>query len=110
MLNFQCFFVLFNAVKTDKKLTLHHIGFFFYYYLTYQDKILNLEGYIFEKFFTIKMFLDGLPVFAQQTIYHVRNGMRQSLMISFTGSYLRLRRLIFCIKYFIWKLFVQYTM
>ena len=26
MLNFLCFFVLFNAVKTDTKLTLHHIG------------------------------------------------------------------------------------
>ena len=26
MLNFLCFFVLFNAVKTDTKLTLHHMG------------------------------------------------------------------------------------
>ena len=27
---------------------------FFFYYLTYQDKILNLHFYIFEKYFTIK--------------------------------------------------------
>ena len=26
MPNFLCFFVLFNAVKTDAKLTLHHMG------------------------------------------------------------------------------------
>ena len=26
----------------------------FFYYLTYQDKIQNLEGYIFKKFLTIK--------------------------------------------------------
>ena len=26
MLNFLCFLVLFNAVKTDTKLTLHHMG------------------------------------------------------------------------------------
>ena len=35
------------------------------YYLTDQDKIQTLEGYIFEKFFTIKIFWNGLPVFAQ---------------------------------------------
>ena len=29
MLNFLCFFVLFNAVKTDTKLTLHHMGTIF---------------------------------------------------------------------------------
>ena len=29
MLNILCFFVLFNAVKIDKKITLHHMGFFF---------------------------------------------------------------------------------
>ena len=56
------FFVLFNAVTTDSKLTLHHIWENFYY-LTYEDKIWNLEGYIFEKFFTIKMFWDGRSVF-----------------------------------------------
>ena len=70
MLNFLCFFVLFNAVKTYGEN---------FYYLTYQDKILNLEGYIFYKFFTIKDFWDGLPVFAQQTIYHMRTEMRKSL-------------------------------
>ena len=62
MLNFLCFFILFNAVKT------HKISFAWYgenFYLTYQDKTENLEGYIFEKFFTIKKFWDGLPVFAQ---------------------------------------------
>ena len=26
MLNFLCFFELFNEVKTDTKLTLHHMG------------------------------------------------------------------------------------
>ena len=50
MLNFLCFFVLFDEVKTDTKLTLHHMGKIFYY-LTYEDKIKNLEGYIFKKFF-----------------------------------------------------------
>ena len=49
MLNFLWFFVLFNAVKTDIKLTLRHKGIFFY--LIYQDKIKNLEGYIFKKVF-----------------------------------------------------------
>ena len=38
MLNFLCFFILFNAVKTNTNLTLHHMGIFFYY-LTFQDKI-----------------------------------------------------------------------
>ena len=36
-----------------------------FYYLPDKDKIWYLEGYIFEKFFTIKKFWDGLPVFAQ---------------------------------------------
>ena len=53
MLNFLCFFVLLNAMKTDKKFAPY--GQFFYY-LTYQDKIKNPEGYIFEKCFTIKNF------------------------------------------------------
>ena len=39
MLIFLCFFVLFNAVKTDNNLTLHHVGIFYYDYLTCQDKI-----------------------------------------------------------------------
>ena len=44
--------------------------------LTYHDKIKNLEGYIFKKFFTIKKIWDGLLVFTQQTIYHVHMEMR----------------------------------
>ena len=51
-------------VPPDTELTLHHMDKIFYY-LAYQDKIWNLEGYIFEMFFTIKIFWDGLPVFAQ---------------------------------------------
>ena len=52
-----------------------------FYYLTYQDKILNLDCYIFEKFFTIEKKWDGLPFFSQETIYHVRTEMRQSLAL-----------------------------
>ena len=37
----------------------------FFYLLTYQDKIENQEGYIFEKIFTIKNVWDGLPVLVQ---------------------------------------------
>ena len=33
------------------------------YYLTYRDKIKNLVGYIFEKFFTTKKLWDELSVF-----------------------------------------------
>ena len=29
MLNFLCYFVMFNAMKTDSKLTLHHMEIFF---------------------------------------------------------------------------------
>ena len=50
MLFFLRVFVLFNAVKKDTKLTLHHMGKIFII-LTYWDKIKNQEGYIFEKFF-----------------------------------------------------------
>ena len=35
---------------------------------------------MFEKFFTIKTIWDGLPVFTQETIYHVCTEMRQSLI------------------------------
>ena len=49
MLNFLCFFVLFNAVKADSKLTLH-MGKSFYY-STYRDEIKHLEDYILKKFF-----------------------------------------------------------
>ena len=77
MLNFLCFFILFNAVKTDTKLTLHHISIYllilpdalagnsFIISLT-KIKLKNLEGYIFFKnVFTIKEVWDGLPIFAQ---------------------------------------------
>ena len=56
MLNFLYFFVLFNAVKTDIKLTPPYGEIL--YYLIYQDKIKNLEGYIFKKFLTIKKILE----------------------------------------------------
>ena len=83
MLNFLCFFALFNAVKTYTNLSLHHMGGGgekLVYYLTYQDEIQNLEGYIFKKCFTIEKVWDELPVFTQETIYHVRTEMRQNLM------------------------------
>ena len=55
----------------------------FFYYLTCQDKIQNLEGYILKtKFFAIKKIWDSLPVFTQETIYQVRTEMRQSLGFS----------------------------
>ena len=50
-----------------------------FYNLTYQDKIWRNT---FLKFFTIKTFWDGLPVFTQATIYHVRTEMRQEFSIS----------------------------
>ena len=34
----------------------------FFYKLTYRDKIWNLKGYIFEKYFTTEKLWDGLPV------------------------------------------------
>ena len=37
---------------------------------------------MFIKFFTVKQICDGLRVFTQETIYHVRSEMRQSLDIS----------------------------
>ena len=48
----------------------------FYYYFTYRDEILNLEGYIFEKFFTTKKLWDGLQVFRKQPKHRVRIEMR----------------------------------
>ena len=50
--------LLFNVVITDTKLTKKQREFNItpyrvkFYYLYYCDKMLNLEGYIFEKFFT----------------------------------------------------------
>ena len=46
MLNFLCFLVLFNAVKKSHKINITPYEEIFYY-LTYQVKIENLEGYIF---------------------------------------------------------------
>ena len=66
MLNFLRFFALFNVWK---QIAPYEEQF---YYVTYQDKIKNLEGYIFDKFFTIKQNWGGLPVFSQETIYHMR--------------------------------------
>ena len=51
---FSLLFLLFNAVKTDTKLTLFIQYGEIFYYLTNQDKIKNLEGYIFKKFLGIK--------------------------------------------------------
>ena len=45
MLFILCFFVLFNAVKKDIKLTLYQTGKIFID--TYWDKIKNQEGYTF---------------------------------------------------------------
>ena len=50
--------------KSKENLTLHHMGKIFIL-LTYQDKIENLECYIFENVFTFKNFWDGLLAFAQ---------------------------------------------
>ena len=57
-----------------------------FYYLIYQDKIYNLEGYIFQKLFTIKQIWDGLPVFTQETIYRVRTEMKQCLIVTLFSS------------------------
>ena len=39
MLNFLCFFVLFNAVNTDTKFNIVPYYGEIFYYLTYQDEI-----------------------------------------------------------------------
>ena len=78
MLNFLCFFVLFNAVKTDTKLTLHHIGKkIIIQLIKIKFKIWRVT--FLKSFFTIKNNWDGLPVFTQETIYYVFTEMRQSL-------------------------------
>ena len=72
MLNFLCFFILFNAVKTDPKLALHHMGKIFIIELTkIKCKMLHIL-----KVFLPQKIRDGLPVFVQKTIYHVRTEMR----------------------------------
>ena len=73
MLNFLCFFFFFfffffvvvvQCSENSQKITIAPYGENCYY-LTYQDKIENLEGYIFEKCLTIKTFWNGPPVFTQ---------------------------------------------
>ena len=65
MLKFLCIFVLFNVAKIDTKLTLHRMGILVLLFNLTKIKIKNLEGYIFEKIFTIKNVWDEFPVFAQ---------------------------------------------
>ena len=65
-------------MKTDTKSTLHRPYGENFYYLTCQDKIKNLDGYFLEKKKSINFCLDGIPVFAQQTIYHMHAEMRLS--------------------------------
>ena len=52
--------VVSNTVRPDLFMQSHKMNIVPYganfYYLTYQDKIKNLEGYVFEKFFIIKIF------------------------------------------------------
>ena len=65
-----------NAVKADTKLTLHHMGkLFIIYLIKIKFKIWRVT--FLKSFFTIKTFWDGLPVFMQETIYHVHTEMRQ---------------------------------
>ena len=61
MLNFLCFFCIVYCSENRHKINIAPYGENFYY-LTYQDKIQNLEDYIFKQFFTIKKHWDGLPV------------------------------------------------
>ena len=81
MLNYLCFFVLFNAVKTDTKLTLHHMRKMFIISLT-KIKFKIWRVTFLKGFFTIKKDWDGLPFFSQETIYHVHTEMRQSLVLN----------------------------
>ena len=77
MLNCLSFFVLFNAMKRDTKLTLHHMGkFFFIELIKIKFKIWRVT---FFKVFLIKKIWDGLRVFMQETIYHMCTEMRRSL-------------------------------
>ena len=62
--NFVSVFTALNNTHMQRKFNITPCGKIFYY-LTYWEKNQNLEGYIFEKFFTISKFWDGLPVFAQ---------------------------------------------
>ena len=79
MFNFLCFFVLLNAVKTDTKLTLHHIRKILLLNIKIKFKIWRVT-FLKSFFFTIKKIGDVLPIFAQDTIYYVRTEMRRSLV------------------------------
>ena len=50
-----------------------HCFFFFFFFFFF--------FYIFESFFTIEKIWDRLPFFSQETIYHVRTEMGQSLAL-----------------------------
>ena len=54
-------FTALNNTKSKENVTLCHMRKFVSVNLL--GKNLNLEGYIFQKFFTSKLFWDGLPVF-----------------------------------------------
>ena len=79
MLNFLCFFVLLNAVKTDTKLTMHHIRKILLLNSKIKFKIWRVT-FLKSFFFTIKKIWDVLPIFTQETLYHVGTEMRQSLV------------------------------
>ena len=77
MLNFRCFFVLFNAMKTDIELTLHHMGKIFIIYLTkIKFKIWKVSC---EKKFPLKNLGMDVRFSCNWAINHVRTKMRWSL-------------------------------
>ena len=94
MLNFLCFFVLFNAVKSDTKLTLHHMRIFFIISLT-KIKFKIWRVTFFKSFLPLIKIWDGLPFFSQETIYHVRTEMRQSLIFDHSDVKTGLYTLLF---------------
>ena len=73
------FFVLFYAVKTDTKLTLHHMWNIFIIQLT-KIKFKIWRVTFLKNFLPLICLGDGLPVFTRQTIDHVRTELRQTLM------------------------------
>ena len=62
--NFVSVFTALNNTKKQRRFNITPCGENVYQ-LTYLDKILNPEGYIFDKFFTTYKFWGGLPVFAR---------------------------------------------
>ena len=63
----------------DTKLTLHHIRKILLLNIKIKFKIWRVT-FLKSFFLTIKKIWDVLPIFAQETIYHVRTEMRQSLV------------------------------